>query len=291
MNILILGGTGYLGKKIINNLISNNHFVICLKRENSDLKYLNINDPKLVFWDLKNLKNILKENTINIDCMINTSCKYLKNNVEENEILEANLFVPLSVFYECINYGVKRFITIGTGLPDNFNLYSFSKREFANFGKWYSEKFNEMNQSIIFCNIELQNFYGIDEPVNRFIPNTIQKLKTNQPILLTEGTQRRDFIYIDDVVNAIGRIVQIEELPNYFDLPLGSGEGPTVREVIEYLHNISKSKSELRFGAIPKRNDEPDSVANLTVLNLLGIEINYNWKDGMRKFFSEQSDL
>ncbi len=290
MKILILGGTGYLGKKVIDKLLRNNHLVICLKREDSDLQNLNLYNPNLIVWDLNDLKDRLKENVINIDCMINTACKYLKNNVEENEVLDANLFVPLVVFQECIKYGVKRFITIGTGLPDNFNLYSFTKREFANFGKWYSEKFNVMNQNFVFCNVELENFYGIDEPINRFIPNTIQKLKTNQPIFLTEGTQRRDFIYIDDVVNAIEKLVLIEKLPFYLDLPLGSGESPTVREVIEYLHNISKSKSELRFGAIPKRVNEPDSIANLSMLKLLDIDIKYNWKNGMKKFFNTQSD-
>ena len=279
-----------MGKKVIDKLLRNNHLVICLKREDSDLQNLNLYNPNLIVWDLNDLKDRLKENVINIDCMINTACKYLKNNVEENEVLDANLFVPLVVFQECIKYGVKRFITIGTGLPDNFNLYSFTKREFANFGKWYSEKFNVMNQNFVFCNVELENFYGIDEPINRFIPNTIQKLKTNQPIFLTEGTQRRDFIYIDDVVNAIEKLVLIEKLPFYLDLPLGSGESPTVREVIEYLHNISKSKSELRFGAIPKRVNEPDSIANLSMLKLLDIDIKYNWKNGMKKFFNTQSD-
>lgn len=37
MNILILGATGYLGSKIVHNLIEKGHYLVCTKRATSDL--------------------------------------------------------------------------------------------------------------------------------------------------------------------------------------------------------------------------------------------------------------
>lgn len=42
--------------------------------------------------------------------------------------------------------------------------------------------------------IQYDCFYDKDESEDRFIPNTIHKLKKNKKILLTEGSQKRDYI-------------------------------------------------------------------------------------------------
>lgn len=280
MNILVLGGTGYLGSRLINCLITNKHNIICLKRESSNLISLK-NNSNLLFWSIKDFDKELGSKKIKIDIMINTACKYMTDEASEQEIIESNLNIPLSIFIKCLEYGIKKFITIGTGLPDEFNLYCFTKRSFANFGKWYSER---ENGTIKFCNIELENFYGINEPKNRFIPNVIYKLKNNEDILLTDGSQKRDFIYIDDVINAILRIIEIEDnLPAYIDLPLGTGIAPSIKEVIEYLAYITNSNSNLMFGAIKKRMNEPNSIADISIMKKYGIKVVYTWQEGLRK--------
>ncbi|MEZ9922358.1 NAD-dependent epimerase/dehydratase family protein, partial [Vibrio breoganii] len=68
---------------------------------------------------------------------------------------------------------------------------------------------------------------------------------------LTQGTQRRDFVYIDDVVSAYKVLIQnLINLRDQETIPVGSGVAPTIRELVEVIHSCSNSKSELEFGAV-----------------------------------------
>lgn len=283
MRILILGSTGYLGSKLVKALVEEGQEVICLKRKMSAASNLSdiINSIKLV--DIDSLKGYLEHCVTPIDCMVNLACKYPRNVTDDMQIFDANLCVPLEVFLLAMRSGVSKFITIGTGLPNDFNTYSVSKHKFAEIIKWYGERQGELNKHIKICNVELENFYGKDEPKDRFIPATIDKLKRNERILLTEGNQKRDFIYIDDVIRILINLIYYSELPEYLDLPVGTGEGVAVKEIIQYLKELTKSKSELCFGAIEKRIHEPDSIADCKKLNELGFSAEYDWRSGFKK--------
>jgi CDP-paratose synthetase len=115
-------------------------------------------------------------------------------------------------------------------------------------------------------------------------------LKTNQDLLLTEGIQKRDYILIDDVIEIMDYLsvcaipCKFESLDTVCDVPIGSGVAPTIREMILFLREEINSKSNLRFGALKMRKNEPSTVADLSVLQNLGYskQITY-WQDGMKK--------
>lgn len=278
MKIIVLGGTGYLGSKVINRLVEDGQEILLVKREGSSLERLADLTEKIEICNIEKMNEKIRRED-GYDCLLNMSCKYPRNAKNEFEIWEANLYNPLKVFLQGINSGIKKCITIGTGLPNSFNVYSISKKELADIMKWYTDQ-----KPVKVCNIELENFYGEDEPTNRFIPNIVDKMKKNEDILLTEGLQIRDFIYIEDVVNSIIQLIYNEDLPRYVDLPLGSGEGVSIRELVEYLKDILNSNSRLFFGAIPMRKNEPDSVADIGMMRKFGIDVRYNWCDGLKKF-------
>ena len=52
--------------------------------------------------------------------------------------------------------------------------------------------------------------YGADEPKNRFIPDLIGKMLRGEAVNVTEGTQHRDIIAVDDIINAIIAIIHSE---------------------------------------------------------------------------------
>ena len=174
--------------------------------------------------------------------------------------------------------------TIGTGLPDTLNAYAMSKAKFAQVLSWYADQCRQKGTPITVCNVELENFYGEDEPTDRFLPGTVAKLKRNEKILLTAGTQVRDFVYVEDVLTNLMAVMDSENLPEYLDLPLGSGEGVSIRDLITYLKELVKSDSELCFGAVPSRMNEPDSVADRQKMEQYGLTVRYGWKDGMKTF-------
>ena len=291
MKIMVLGASGYIGHLLVKELKKNKkNRVIVIIRESTKFDFSQLGIEKKDIWLFDKIEKNFKQCNERIDIFINCCCKYqLDNSIVQNlDILDANFYVPMKAFLYSMEYGIKNYITLDTSLPANINFYAKTKEEFANMLKWSVNKEQSGKNVLHVCNILLENYYGENEPSYRFLPSIIKKMKSNNEIFLTEGNQKRDFIYVGDVVKAV--IVIINYLVNYsenealyMDLPLGSGEMVSIREVVSYLHEIINSKSILHFGAIPKRENEPSTVADLTIGKKIGIEIEYNWKQGMKK--------
>lgn len=277
MNLLVLGGDGYLGTKISDFFAKKGFFCY---RSTVNLDLLEKDGPSFKFVSANT--NSLCELIANtkIDIIINTVALYERKGINKSTIISANAIFPLSIFPFAIEHGVKKILTIDTSLPKDFNFYSLTKSFVANIGDMYCRE----DKSLFFADIVLENFYGSDEPKNRFLHNCLALLKENKPLELTAGTQHRDFIYVADVIGAIWTISQTNK-QGFYRIPVGSGEAPTIREVVEYLKKITRSKSVLNFGAIPQRENEPSTKADLTVLNAFGYHIRYSWQKGMMNCF------
>ena len=145
MVYLVLGGNGYLGSKIVRKLLDRGETVICTKRENSDLSRLS-DCGNSIKWISSTIGAINQElEAIKIDCVVNVACNYGRQSMLYGDVIEANIEFPLKVLNKMAEYGVGRFLTIGTGLPDEFNMYSFSKKMFSEFGRFYYQKHNNLH--------------------------------------------------------------------------------------------------------------------------------------------------
>lgn len=272
VNVVILGGNGYLGAKLGRRLAELGMIVYSVTRKAIIQEWAKDN------WQYEELENKLKK--YEVDWMINCIAKYERDGTSIREILEANYLQPYCCFMQGVESGVRKYITIDTGLPIECNMYSRAKKQFADSFEWkLNEAFNQ--KDYVFWNIQLEFFYGCDEPENRFLTATIKKLKKHENIMLTEGYQKRDFIYVDDVINNLTKMFYIDE-HGRVDLPLGTGEGISIREAVSYLKEIVGSQSELLFGAVASRKVEPDCIADTLLMKQYGLNIDYNWKEGFK---------
>ena len=109
-----------------------------------------------------------------------------------------------------------------------------------------------------FLNLRLFGVFGIGEAPHRVVPYLIAKLRENHPVDLTPGEQMRDWLYIDDVVDALLEAATCAHLPETGVFNVCSGHATTVRELAEHTADaMGKPKDLLRFGARPYRSDEP----------------------------------
>ena len=114
-------------------------------------------------------------------------------------------------------------------------------------------------------------------------------MKTKSSVDLTDGAQHRDFVYAGDLVAVYRKVLQTD-MPGYVNIPVGTGVSPTIREVAEYMRRITKSGTELRFGAIPKRKNELDSICDCTVMKRCGLNCPTGWREGMLRCFGGVED-
>lgn len=280
MRIMVLGANGYLGNKVCGCLLSEDHSVVKVVRHMPE-EYHD-GTPKTIYADIGTIQKELNESAY--DWIVNCAAVYEKKGTQIHQLVDTNLVFALQVLDCAVECGVKKFLTIDTGLPKEFNLYSFTKKQFAEFGKFYAAKYG-----ITFFNVALEMFYGEDEPRDRFLVRCCHKMLEGEELLLTQGTQKRDVIYIGDVCNAI-RFLLTVNVTGFQNIPLGSGTAVSIRELLEYMHTALDSGSRLVFGAVPSRKDEPDCVADMGLLSSMGFCPGHTWKSGIAEFCRKMRD-
>lgn len=283
MNILILGANGFLGSKILHAIPKGDCNIVCTKRLKSNLSriqdMLDGNHIKLIPATVEAIDATLQY--IKYDLVFNLACDYGKSDVLYDGVIESNIEFPLKVLNKVVENGTKRFITIGTGLPDELNMYSFSKKVFSEFGKFYVDK-----HGIDFYNMKLEMFYGSDEPADRFIPSIIHSMLLGKKVNVTLGTQHRDIICVDDVVKAVMATMN-SDLNGYWEIPVGTGIAPQISELVDFIWNETGRRSEVNKGGVPMRKNEPDCVADTAVLEKVCNWTPVYWQDGIRKMIQD----
>ena len=151
------------------------------------------------------------------------------------------------------------------------------------------------NKNTKMINIKIEHMYGPFDDENKFIYWLINQLKQNvEKIDLTSGVQKRDFIYIDDIVNAYEIIIKnIDTLSNYEEFELGSGNSVEVKEIVEQIvKELNASMivtTKLNFGGITYRtNENMDMQANIVKLQHLGWKPQVSIEDGIKKILKEE---
>lgn len=108
--------------------------------------------------------------------------------------------------------------------------------------------------------LRLFNIYGPGEAEYRLLPSIIQNAAKQVPIKLSAATQVRDFVFIDDAIDAINKasLALIDgDLPSNTTFNIASGVAVPVRSFVENAADLLKiTKDQLHFGALPMRPDD-----------------------------------
>ena len=251
MTVLLTGATGFLGSHLLKALVSKGYKVVALKRSTSDI------------WRLKGFENTFKSYNIDqvplekvfeeqpIDTIIHTACVYGRKGESMQQILETNLMFGI----ELLNTGT--FFNTGTLLYKYLNYYALSKKQFEEWLQLASDKIQVVN-------LKLEHMFGEQDGNDKFTSWILNELQQEKNIIpLTAGTQKRDFIYIDDVVSAyLTCLEQAPQLKSFNDIEVGTGVLTPVKTFVtlvkETLEKIKGSpiETQLNFGALPYREGE-----------------------------------
>lgn len=106
--------------------------------------------------------------------------------------------------------------------------------------------------------------YGPGEPAERLIPAVIRGLLSGEVVECTHGRQIRDFVYVDDVADALVTLLDSDARGAF---NVGSGYGMTLREMVTLVTQRLGRADLVRFGARkPPPGDPERVVANIDKL-------------------------
>jgi CDP-paratose synthetase len=244
--ILITGANGYLGSRLVKAFIPK-YKVIGLIRNNNKDRLLNVSDSIEIF-DV-NQDSMEKVFNHKIDLIIHTAV--CRNEGSLKDMLQSNLIFPLTLLEKGIQNNVTHFINLDTMLLRQMNQHTMTKKQFVDWLFFYSDQINVIN-------LQLELFYGPGFNKSNFISIMINKMLHNEPeIDLTLGEQKRDFLYIDDVISLFDYIINnTQKFKGFQEFQVGYGKSYSIRYVVELMHKLTSSSSTLNFGKIPYRTNE-----------------------------------
>jgi CDP-paratose synthetase len=281
--ILLTGATGFLGNHLLRGLLDNNYQVIALKRSFSNTVRIDDILDRITCYDIDQCK--LEQpfrDFAKIDAVIHTATAYGRKQESLTEIFAANTFFPLQLLQVAIDFKTDIFINTDTSAAKSLNFYVLAKKQFKEWGERLADL-----EKIRFVNIILEIMFGPNDDTYKFHNYVIEQCLKNVPqIETTPGDQKRDFIYIKDVISAylliLDKAFQQQKFSQEYEL--GSGNAISMREYLEIVKELTNSQTEFKFGAKPYRDHEVMfSEANLAALQQLGWSPQYTIKEGLEE--------
>jgi len=140
--------------------------------------------------------------------------------------------------------------------------------------------------------LRLSNVYGFNQDEDKLIPSIVRSLLLGKDIKINKPNQKLNFIYIDDVVDAICKTIKYinlsKENNNYEKIDIGSKKFITTTFVAKYIksnyYNLSKSS------IILNREQSKSFEYKLDLDNaekLLGWKYFTTFEDGIKKIITE----
>lgn len=317
MNILILGGAGFIGSNLINRLMNENHKILCvdnlLTGRIKNIKKHIYNNPNFMFiqTDISNkLSRIDIEFEIDIflkhhiDEIYNFACPASPKKYQLNPLHTIN--TCLSVDWLCglaKKYNAKILHTSTSevyGDPDKNhmtqdetyrgNVNCIGPRSCYDEGKRIAETiiYEWTKLGVNSKVIRIFNTYGpnMDPDDGRVISNFICQALTNKDITIYgDGNITRSFQYIDDLLDAIDLIMHSTNDDFHGPVNIGNDNEFTIKELAELvLILIPESKSKITYldSVIDDpRHRKPDTSLAFNILN--GWQPKVNLREGVLK--------
>jgi CDP-paratose synthetase len=292
MKVLLTGASGFLGSAICRAFLKAGNKVIVTKRATTDfnrlieyqdqLEFLNIDDAEFAYFFDANR---------DIDAIVHAATDYGRNLDSPTSVFWANEALPMKLLQAAVRSRIGLFVNFDTFFnSENSNYdylgpYVLSKRHFQEWGRLVGSA-----GMINFVNMKLFHVYGSGDSQEKFVTTMIQRCMSGLPIDLTSGEQRRDFIYVDDVVDAAMRIVDSEVLrgAGYKNFDVGTGKSTSIKEFMFTLKHLTNSNSLLNFGALNSRSGEFDnSFADTFPLGKVGWVAKVDLISGLKKLVAE----
>jgi UDP-glucose 4-epimerase len=286
MNFLVTGAAGFLGSALANRLAHEGHQVRGLddlsagdpQRLDADVLFTRgdvVDRPKL--WTLLQ----------DVDCVYHLAARVSvpESVLYPREYNAVNVSGTVSIMEAMRDVGVKRVVLISSGavygdqaeqplredsVPNPRSPYAVSKLA----AEYYVRTIGAL-WSIETVALRVFNAYGPGQSLPAAHPPVIphflrQAAKSGTLVIHGRGEQTRDFVFVDDVVEAMVAAATAPTIDRLV-INVGSGAGTSIRELVQQILEVSGASAEWIY----QENQDPGTSRMTADINLAGRKLGY----------------
>lgn len=293
MNVLVIGGNGFIGSHLIDLLLLNGHKVRVY-----DISPERYREPlNNVDYRISSLDNIpdLYESLLGIDLIIHlaTSSVPSTSNIDTISDINKNIIPTLNILNMAVKLGIKRIIYFSSGgavygnsstipIPESHSLkpissYGIVKVTIENYLYLY-QRLYDIRPLIL----RPSNPYGPRQGhyiAQGVISTFLRQIESNEDITVYgDGNSVKDYIYITDLIEQCYKLCFSDEIGTF---NLGSGAGTSINQILESIRKLTDRPFKVQY--IDKKNYDVDhfilDISKLT--NILGTQTILSLDEGI----------
>jgi nucleoside-diphosphate-sugar epimerase len=277
--VLVTGAAGFVGSHVVVALARRGAEPIALVRSGADVrKFAEVQVVEADYHDLDAVGEAFS--TVGPTTLVHSAWRLAPRNDYLNDPgnLE-ELASSLRLFRLACREGCSRVVGVGTCLEyeesdgptrEDTPLHPRTVYGAAKAALFLATESWALTAGVSFAWPRLYYPFGPGETSSRLVPTVVNALLRGERVATTAGGQRRSFLFVEDVADAIAAI-SLSDAEGAFNI--GAGEVLPVRELVERLADAIGRPDLIDVGALPPRLGDPDVLwPDTTRLGSLGWE-------------------
>jgi len=290
LKALVTGATGFIGSNLLRALVSNNFETHVAIRKESDVRRISevLDQVEVHYCDLTDrvrVKRMVHETKPPMIFHL-AACGATPHQKEKMKMMNANFMGTVNLVDACLESGFECFINTGssseygtklepmkeTDLLEPIDDYGVSKAAATLYCQSVAR-----NHDLKMFTLRLFSPYGYFEDSNRLVPYLVRSCLTDEPVVLHNPRAVRDFVFVEDVVNAyLGAASNADKIMSGEIFNVGSGKQHRVQDVFDIVRRTTCYEKKAKVSN--DKSVRPGDRAIMWKANIAKIKKNLGWE-------------
>jgi len=289
--VLVTGGTGFIGSHLVEYLLKEGANISIISKERIKLENNinvftgNLSDPEFTNRVVKEVK---PRKIFHLGAFVNPSRDFGML----NKIYKNNFYGTVNLLQSLLGTSYESFVFTSTAEVYGNNKVPFKEDMQLNPLSPYS--LSKASAEMI-CNMFYQIYknpiiilrlflvYGPGQKPDRFVPQLITTLLNNKKFVMTKGEQKRDFVFVEDVAEALIKASLSREAQGQ-TINICTGKPNSIKEIADNVSDMINAKNLIDYSKPYRENEQWDYYGDLgKARKILRWEPRTNIEDGLKK--------
>ncbi len=261
MNLLVTGGTGFIGTHLVKSLAANHNIHVLLPPNLEAILPENV--KSFIFSDnINELNTYLIENKI--EGIVHLATLFIAQHqaYEIKDLILSNIYLGTAILEAIKGSKIKWFLNTGT-IWQNYrpnckryhptNLYAATKQAFINMAAYYVE-----TNKLKFTTLKLSDTFGDGDTRRKLFTVLKEASTTGTTLQMSPGDQYLDILHIKDIIAGFTHLINLlnENIKLESEYVLTAQQRYTLKEIIALFEKVSGKSLNINWGGLPYRQRE-----------------------------------